>query len=286
MIFKFTNKFKKTDLDEKNAFCIRVIDILKEIFPNSDFVCNEDADVIRVNELKLGLTNLRSKFLLTSQTNFELKELVREHFISLSNILESDNNDENPSWDLVKTLLIPQLMPVEFISQLPVISFPFADEVAIGVVVDGEKSYEYVNQENLQDWSISKEELYQTAIKNLTEKSFDIEMTCVPPPNGIVVVNMLDSFDAVRILAPQMQEFFAEKLGDAFYFGIPNRDFLICWSKKGDDEFQNSIKQQIADDFEERPYPLSKYVFEFVENDGIRQRKNFNSNTENWITDN
>ncbi len=102
MISKFKNKFKKSDLDEKNAFCLRVTGILKEIFPNYDFVCDEDAEVIKVNELKLGLTNLYSKFLLTSQTNFELKELIQEHFVSLLNILELDETDENLSWDYVK----------------------------------------------------------------------------------------------------------------------------------------------------------------------------------------
>lgn len=286
MISKFKNQFRKSDLDEKNAFCVRVINVLKEIFPSYGFVCDEDAEVIKVNELKLGLTNLRSKFLLTSQTNFELKELIKEHFVALFTILDSDEYGENLSWDFVKTLLMPQLMPSEFITQMPVINFPFGNDVVIGVVVDSEKSYQYVTQENLQSWSISEKEVYQTAIQNLIEKSFDIEMTFVPPPNGIIVVDTLDSFDAVRILAPQMQEYFAEKLGDTFYFGIPNRDFLICWSKQGDEEFQDTMKRQIANDFEERPYPLSKFVFEFDENDGIRQLKDFESNMENWIANN
>lgn len=166
-------------------------------------------------------------------------------------------------------------MPINFISQMPLINFLFGDEVAIGVVIDDEKSYQYVTQENLQNWDILKDELYQAAIENLIDKSFDLEMTFIPPPNGIIVLNTMDSFDAVRILAPQMQDFFVEKLVNTFYFGIPNRDFLICWSKQGDDDFQNSIKKQIAEDFEEQPYPLSKCVFAFDKINGISQLKGF-----------
>lgn len=277
MISKFKNQFKKSDLDEKNAFCIQVVGVLQNIFPNHDFVCDENGEVIKVDELKLGLTNLRSKFLLTSQTSFELKELVKEHFSSLFNVLELNETDENLSWDSAKSLVTLQLMPIEFVSQMPVINFPFGDEVAVGIVIDGEKSYQYVTSDDLQSWGVSKEEIYQSAIENLMEKSFDLEMTFVPPPNGIVVVDTMDGFDAVRILAPQMQDFFAEKLGDTFHFGIPNRDFLICWSKRGDDEFQKAMKRQIAEDVEEQPYPLSRSIFEFDKNNGISQLKDFDS---------
>lgn len=272
MISKFKNQFKKSDLDEKNAFCLQVISTLKEIFPNHAFVCDENGEVIKVDELTFGLTNLRSKFLLTSQTGFELKELVGEHFNSLFAFLESEV-DENASWNSAKTIIMPQLMPVEFISRMPIVSFPFGDEVAIGIVVDSEKSYQYVTQEDLQTWGASEDEIYQLAVKNLMEKSFNLEMTFVPPPNGIVVVDTMDGFDAARVIVPEMQDFFAEKLGSVFYFAVPNRDFLICWSKQGDEEFQTSMKRQITNDFDKRPYPLSKSVFEFDKNEGIGQLK-------------
>ena len=283
---KFINKFKKSDLDEKNAFCFKVVKVLKEMFPNHNFACDENSEVIKINESKLGLINLRSKFLLTSQTDFELRKLIKEHFSALFSNLESVEIGEQISWDNAKKLVMPQIMPVEFVSKMPVINFPFGVEAVIGIVIDGEKTYQYVNQKNLGGWDISAEYLLRTAIENLTEKSFDIEMTFVPPPNGIVVINTMDGFDAVRIISPQMQEFFAEKLGESFYFGVPNRDFLICWSKQGDDDFHQTIKRQIADDFEEQPYPLSKYVFEFDKIKGIVQLKDFESNKNSRTSNN
>lgn len=286
MISKFKNQFKKTDLDEKNAFRQKVLNFLKEEFPAQNFIGDENIEIIKLGEIKLGLTNLRSNFLLTSQSDFELRKLVKEHFISLNDVFNSYELEEEPLWNDVKSKLMPQLMPIEFVSQMPIASFPFGDETAIGIVIDDEASYEYVVLEDLKSWSISKDELYQSAIDNLTEKSYDLEMTFVPPPNGIIVVDTQDGFDAVRILAPQMQEFFMEKLGEFFYFGIPNRDFLICWSKTDDKEFQNSIKKQIAEDFEERPYPLSKNIFEFDKNNGIKQLKDFGGITENWAINN
>lgn len=281
MISRQKNTFKKKDFDERNNFRKRVREILGEMFPSLEFIEDDDLDIIRTGESKLGLTNLYSKFLLTSQTNFELKELMVEHFAELLEVSEIAERKENQTWDAVRQQLMPQLMPVEFIEKLSVVNYPFGDEICVGIVIDGEKSYSYVTQDDLNNWDVSEETLYQTAIENLTEKSFDLEMTFVPLPNGIVVVDTLDSFDAVRILVPHMVDFFKEKLGGAFYFGVPNREFLICWSKSDDNEFQRAIERQIALDFEERPYPLTKTIFEITEDMQFIQLPSKNDLTEN-----
>jgi hypothetical protein len=72
----------------------------------------------------------------------------------------------------------------------------------------------------------------------------------------------MDGFDAVRIIVPEFQQLIAEHIGTPFYVGVPNRDFLICWSKSDDKEFQNQMWSQVSTDFTERPYPLSGRAFE------------------------
>ncbi|MEK7724877.1 MAG: DUF1444 family protein [Acidobacteriota bacterium] len=262
MISKFKNLFKKTDLDEKNAFRSKVIEVLEKKFPEYTFTEGEDLDQIKVAEITLGLTNLRAKFLLTSQTSNDLEGLIEEQFSTLPKTFEfAAKFEEKESWEKVKSLVMPQIMPVEYASQFNSMSFPLGDEVLIGCVIDDEKAYRYIIKSDLENWQVSAEEVYQEAIKNLEEKSVGIEMTVVPLPTGLVVVNTMDSFDAARILLPNLRKFFAENIGTPFYFGIPNRDFLICFSAEMDDETQNNIRRQIADDFEERPYSLSKSTF-------------------------
>ena len=72
----------------------------------------------------------------------------------------------------------------------------------------------------------------------------------------------MDGFDAVRIVVSGVRDSIAEHLGSSFYFGVPNRDFLICWSKNGNAEFQDQMRGQISSDFDERPYPLSRKAFQ------------------------
>jgi hypothetical protein len=150
MISKLTNIFKKTDLDEKNAFRKKVIVLLQQKFPNYVFTDGEHFDEITVGEIKLGLTNLRAKFLLSSQTSNDLKTLVEEQFGHLPqtfNLVEKLEVQE--TWEAVKALVLPQIMPIEFAEKFQAMSLPLGDEVAIGCVIDDEKAYRYVIE---NDW--------------------------------------------------------------------------------------------------------------------------------------
>jgi len=64
-----------------------------------------------------------------------------------------------------------------------------------------------------------------------------------------------------------------EFLRGPFLFGVPNRDFLICWSKNNDTAFQDRMGDQIAQDYDERSYPLSRFVFEVSGSGEILQLK-------------
>lgn len=265
MISKFKNAFKKNDLDEKNAFRQQVMEILKKKFPDYSFTDGEDFEQIKVEAdkdigLTIGLTNLKAKFLLSSQTSKDLEAIVEEQFASLqSNVEYIKNLDKEETWESVKSKLLLQIMPIEYGDKMPILHFPLGDEVIIGIAIDDEKSYRYTTEKDLESWQVSAEDVYQTAEQNLSEKTKGIEMMVVP--NNLAIVNTLDSFDAARILLPELRQFFAENLGTPFYFGIPNRDFLICFSAEADEEMQQNIRNQIQNDVGERPYPLSKFIF-------------------------
>ena len=285
MISKFTNLFKKENLEEQKAFQSQVLRYLKERHPNQRFLETDDPLVILCGENKLGLSNLYAQFLLTSKTGYELKELIDEHF---DKFLSSRNlMDEGvPVWSKIEPSIMPQLMPAEFVDQFPVVSFPFSSDVFLGFVIDSEKAYRYVSRDELVEWNIKEAKLYETAIENLKRKSRDLEITVFPPPNKIAVINTMDSFDAVRIILPGLRKFFAEDFGSPFCFGIPNRDFLVCWSKGNSPEFLHHMQKRVEDDFNERPYPLSRFSFEIDETGNILQLESTAPRNQEFIVNN
>lgn len=260
MISRFINRFKRNDLDEQRAFQIKVHNVLLDLYPEKTFTITQDPLTIGTEHSTIGLTNLRSNFLLSSQSDTDLREIVAEHcsraFAGTQHILEHEQG-----WESVKTKLMPQLMPAEYLEKMPLVSFPFGDNVVLSFVIDAQDAYSYVRTDELEKWNVSKDELRELAFTNLTEKSRGIEMNVIEGPNGMFIINTLDGFDAVRVLDHGLQKLIAEHIGSPFYFGVPNRDFLICWSKNEDTEFQNTMRLQISNDFDERPWPLSRNVF-------------------------
>jgi hypothetical protein len=268
MISRFVNLFKKNDLDEQRAFQHMVHKLASELFPEKKIeICDDPLTLLRDGGV-VGITNLKAEFLLSSKTDAVLKELIQSKF----GLLFAKPDDEDDSnWETVKSMLMPQLMPESFVRRAPIelVHKQFGDDVSIGIVIDSESSYAYANVDNIDAWGVGVDEIFETALENLNERSRGIAMEAFPGKNGFFVVNTMDGFDAARIFLPKLQDLIAEHLGLPFYAGVPNRDFLICWSKAGDADFQESMRSQVAKDSEERPYPLSGKVFEVSENGHI-----------------
>ena len=267
MISGFINLFKKSDGDEQRAFQRRVLAMLGEVQPECEYSPATDPLAIKLGEQVLGLTNLRASFSLTSQTDDDLRQLVTVHFQQVAAGLLDVDERTQVTWEEASPTLMPQLMPAEFLEKLDLVSVPFTGEIVVGFVLDGQKTYSYVTRSDSKRWDQDASDIYSFAIQNLERRSTGIEMAGFPGENPLMVVNTMDSFDAVRILLEGLRERIAGVVGDEFYFGVPNRDFLICWSSASDSDYQNKVRLQVVQDFEDRPYPLSPLVFQ-AKNDG------------------
>lgn len=258
MSSRFVNLFKKDDLDEQRAFQRKVHGMVSQLYPDRIFTLGDDPLKIESDKTVYGLSNLNSKFLLSDQTSSTLEMLIREQFDVVFRSMAPASKDL--PWEEARNHLMPQLMPADFVRMAPVelVHRPFVDDIMLGLVIDSESSYQYVNIDGRDEWGIEVDEIFSSAFENLDQRSQGIELMAFPGENGFFIVSTRDGFDAVRLLSPEMRNIVAEQIGTPFFAGIPNRDFLICWSAKGDVEFQHKMRQQISNDFDEQPYPLCR----------------------------
>ncbi|MEQ1921728.1 MAG: DUF1444 family protein [Pyrinomonadaceae bacterium] len=260
ILSRLVNSFRRNDGDEQRAFQVKVLSLLREMRPDRTFSATDDPLTLKCDESTLGLTNLRANFLLTTRTDSDLRLLLQESLVVTIDAVR--DLGDTPEWDTAKRYLMPQLMPSEYLNKMDLVSKPFGDTVVIGYVLDSDKTYSYVTVRDFESWGIGLESLHTQALNNLDLRSKGLEATVVEGTNGIIAIDTLDGFDASRILLPDLRERFAETLGTCdFFFGIPNRDFLICWSASDDETFQSQLRGQIASDTESRPYPLSGKTF-------------------------
>lgn len=270
MTSRFVNLFKTGDHDELRAFQARVIAALKEVFPAKTVSALKDPREISVDGSTCGLPNIHAEFLLGDGTDDSLREVLRARFEALD--LSKVVNDRGEiAWEGARKVVFPQLMPREFLAKVPLIHDDFFESLVLGFVLDTETAYSYIAAADVEKWGVTIDDIRDAAYENLAEKSQGLAINAFPGENGFVVINSMDGFDAVRITSREMRDFVAGIIGSPFCFGIPNRDFLICWAKSGDMEFQDNFARQISQDFDERPYPLSRRPFIVDEHGEISQ---------------
>jgi hypothetical protein len=269
------SKPQPSTMIDNAVFRDRVIAIAGELFPDVEFKSlHDEPDVVLAGEMRLGLQNIRAKFQLEQHSEDDLRALVEDHFGPV--IHKEAPSLDDFSLDELRDRIFPQVMPSEYVdaAPFPLVSFPLASGIRIGLVADFPQTYMYLRKEDLARWSISQDAVYEIALENLEEASrgVDIHLT----ENGsetFLAIESGDGYDAVRILVPGMQKFFSSHLGETFRFGIPNRDFLICWRIDGSEVFHEKMEAKIIQDNSERPYPLSSSVFVRNSEGNIHEQK-------------
>jgi hypothetical protein len=246
---------------------------MRSAFPNRTFEAPDgNPDTIVADGVKLGLENLRRKYALSDKNDQTLKELVVEQ-VTLASHRTSNALRFPKSFEEARERILPQLMPPAIATDSGQVRIPFAGNLFIGLVADDDRAYMYVSTDALRKWGKSREELYTIALQNLDSRSKGVKMEQFTNSGlTLIAVDAADGYAAARIVLPGIRKVIGERLGRPFFFGIPNRDFLICWSEGGGAESAVMVRDKLNRDFQERPYPLSAAIFRVATDDTITEQ--------------
>ena len=256
------------------SFQRHVASILAENYPNRKIERDDEAFLIHIDDMAFGLSLLHGRLKREDPRARLTQQLIIEYF---ERILKKANDDvydhRELSWKEVAHLIRPQLITREQ-AQEGILTRPFTETISIGYVLDLGRMVSFTLEEDPIFWGVSQDELHRQALSNLDRLSRKIRLEVRRPSgqtaNGkYIIINNQDSYDAVRLLSPKFRKRVIRRLGEPFYIGIPNRDFLICWSQ--DFSEQASFDRLIAEDYETQPWPLSDGRFLFSKKDGVVQ---------------
>lgn len=138
--------------------------------------------------------------------------------------------------------------------------------------LDHDRTIAYIPKVVFKQWGITMEQLHETALENLVSRSQEIGGQAAQDEDGVinlVILQILDGYDASRLLLPSLHDRLRRFLGSPFAAGIPNRDILLCF--RNTPEMVDRLRKQIHSDFEEMPHQISDRVF-LVTPDGIAHR--------------
>jgi hypothetical protein len=242
-----------------------VLGLVAATFPDEVFEGSPDPFLIKHGAAELGLRNL---YALHTQKQFEPEERdahIREHVWRILEALHLTQDASAPPWEEARGKLRLQLMRTEHTLRAPVSAFPFAGEVVVAIAIDLTHAYSYVSPAHLDQWKVTEELAYQQALSNLEQASAGIQIHATEAPQRLLAIQTGDGYDAARLLIPAMRKLAVEHLGEPCYAAVPNRDFLIMWSRSNPEEFQTLVRDQIRQDCESQPYPLTSTVIVVTE---------------------
>jgi uncharacterized protein YtpQ (UPF0354 family) len=247
-------------------FQARVLDILAREHPDLQAEADGEWGVkIRKNgepHTTLGLENLYRSCLLNAES---IGALIREHLEKL--FAATPTLDDFPAFADVRPHLMPMLKPNDWAENasgdrnLPHIEF--APGLSVCFVIDQPEQVVYVNAEHLRRWDVPLERVEEVSLDNLAERSKAMQLALMQDEKGNtagVVLATNDGYDAARFTLPDLRDRLAELLGEEYYVGVPNRDFLIAFTLR-DRENAVTIARQIRADYQRMNYPLSPETF-------------------------
>lgn len=250
---------------DKSQFQSKVYEYLKSNYSGYSFEMGATADVIKLGEIEIGLQNIYNTYSKESLDRKQLDLLLADHFSRLLPQILNQDSDSLVPWVEAKSKVRPQLAPKEYLDRLALVSDTLDEKVIIACVIDSENGYKYVTAEDLREWNISQKELMDQAISNLDQASKKIPLQVSLDREKFIGIQVMDGYDAARILIPGIRRFAAEKLGSPFYAALSNRDFLIMWSGENSEGFKSFAIDKTAKDYIEQPYPLTPNVFRVTE---------------------
>jgi uncharacterized protein YtpQ (UPF0354 family) len=175
------------------------------------------------------------------------------------------------SFESLARRIMPMLKPIELLvmvseRKVPMIAYrDFIADLIITYVIDEKNSVAYINEEQLDRWGITVQELHDQAVENLRRRTGErVRFTTVGEgEQQLFIFNSGDGYDATRLLLTDILAEWARGLPGRLVIGIPNRDFLIALSDTNQDILRG-VAAQVQADAAQRDHSLTDQLFTLV----------------------
>ncbi len=248
-------------------FRARVMDIIAKEHPELTAVAEgkwglEVSDAAGSSRHKIGLENLYRSCLLDAES---MGARIREHLEKLFSAPAIIR--ELPTFAEARPNLMPMLKSVEWLENVTagdqIARTEFAPGLSLCFVIDQSGQMLFVNETLLREWDVPLERVEELALDNLAGRSAALPMAMIPDDRGKpagAILTVQDGYTAARFALPDFRERMAEMLGDEYLVGVPNRDFLIAFSRR-DRKLVDTLAKQVRADYHQVNHPLSPEVF-------------------------
>ncbi len=243
-----------------------VLQRLRAAHPDQDYQYDENS--IRGRDHRVFLDNLFRQV----RSAPDQQDLIVGSFVD-SIAPAAGNLMGQEAWDEVQDSILPVLKPHNYIKTEGPTKELVTSEWLAGVVIcyainNSSQAFRFVTGWDLERWNLGIETLHDKSIANLQQLPWPerLDGAREPGEGRLILINTADSFDASRLLHPDLHRVFSGTLGSPFYAGVPDRDTLVVFSDHR--KLRRRIVGQLRKDFKKSAYQISPRPF-LVTADGI-----------------
>ncbi len=242
---------------------------LSEQHPEQEYEFEDEG--IRGRDHSVSLANL---YKLVEASPARRDKIVEQFVEGLA--FTADHPTGHEQLDDVRGDILPVLKPTAYLKPgTPtehIVTSEWLGDVVICYAIRSEKIFRLLTHWDLNRWDMKQDSLHELSIKNLAGLPWPERLEGARQSGGrLILVATNDSFDASRLLHPDLHALFSKPLGSPFYAGIPARDTLVAFSS-GSRSLRQQTARQIRRDYNRSAYPITPQPF-LVTADGIALAK-------------
>ncbi len=252
----------------REQFVNEVIELVGKRFPLVRIARAGEPFSMQVNGHVASLENLYRLAVLRPE---EKQRHVERWIVELLRAAEG-SPDSDGSFEELKNRIMPMVIAQSPRAHELAATQPLVDGLEVAYAMDNDRTISYLTRARLKKWKVSVDDLHEAAMENLISRSQTMSAHAAQDDDGeiyLILFQVMDGYDASRILLPNLHEKLRSHLGSPFAAAIPNRDILLCF--RNDEQTVGKLKPQIEADFGQMPHQVSDRLL-LVTADGIATR--------------
>ena len=207
--------------------------------------------------LKVSLDNIRKDYSIEKD-----KTIIADFAKTISDF----DTEETYSWNDIKDKVFVSLYPTDY----EVNGFIFeniTDQLNKIYVIQENNKFNWISEENIQEWNISENDLKTQALNNGNRiaNNSKLEIELIDGKKLGYIETQDYNLKASILFSDSFQSIVKSKIGFPFNFIIPNRDFCYIFSKTDFEFFSKRIGETVLEEHKNSSYPFSTEILEISE---------------------
>jgi len=251
----------------RERFVEEILKVVPAKFPLVKLAPGDEPFSMRVNGQMVGLENL---YRLAVLSPADMRQQIERWIVELLRANEGLPQGTG-SFEEFRDRILPMVLSDQLSDTVhrETLTEPLVPGLRIAYAIDSDRSIAYIPRLLVKQWDVTVDELHDTAIENLVNRSEAMSAQVAQDESGrvdFIVFQTGDGYDASRILLPTLHERLREHIGSPFIAGIPNRDILLCFRNEPDTV--QRVRAQVIEDHKRMPHQVSDQLF-LITADGI-----------------